>query len=155
MAERGDLAGRGAGHRDEQPAALYRYLPFWLASIFDRIGVVLPIAAIVLSIARYAPPAYSWFIQNRINRCYGELRYLEDELDRAGAEGDRSDFARRLHEIEDRVASLSTPVSYSPRLYTLRAHIELVRSKLNRSGAGTDATRNLPSASLVAGVDGD
>ncbi len=93
----------------EGPSLLYRYMPFWLASIFDRIGVVLPIAALVLSIARYAPPAYSWFIQNRINRCYGELRYLEDELDRAGAEGDRSDFARRLRDIEDRVASLSTP----------------------------------------------
>jgi len=137
----------------EGPSLLYRYLPFWLASMLERIGVVLPIAAIVLSIARYAPPLYAWFVQNRINRCYGELRYLEDELERASSEGDPAECALRLRDIEARVTSLSAPVSYSPRLYTLRAHIQLVRSKLEASPASALSPRGAGS-NLVAGVDG-
>jgi TRAP transporter TAXI family solute receptor len=116
----------------EGPPLLYRYLPFWLAAILERIGVVLPIAALVLSIARYAPPLYAWFMMNRINRSYGELRYLEDEIGRMPA-GDADDLARRLSDIEARVTRFSAPVSYSPRLYDLRAHIQLVRAKLQAS----------------------
>ncbi len=113
----------------EGPSLLYRHLPFWLASILDRIGVVLPAIAVVLSIARYAPPAYDWLIQNRINRCYGELRYLEDELDRAPPGADVAPFTARLDAIEARAAALA-PVSASPRVYTLKSHVQLVRDKL-------------------------
>lgn len=136
----------------EGPSLLYRHLPFWLASLLDQIGVVLPIAAIVLSIARYAPPLYDWFVQNRINRCYGELRYLEDELERASGKGDPAEFERRLGEVEALVGGLSTPVSYSARLYTLRAHIQLVRDKLEASRPGAGPARD-SAARLAAGVD--
>ena len=136
----------------EGPSLLYRYLPFWLAALLDRIGVVLPVAALVLSVARYAPPLYAWFVQSRINRCYGELRYLEDELERSRSETDPAELERRLRDIEDRVASLSTPVSYSPRLYTLRAHIQLVRAKLEGPAAAGAARE--AGAALVAGGDG-
>ncbi len=112
------------------PSWLYRYLPFWLASILDRIGVVLPAIAIVLSVGRYASPAYAWIVQNRINRFYGELRYLEDELERAPAEADPESFARRLDAIEERVGRLSAPVSASDRLYTLKSHVQFVRDRL-------------------------
>lgn len=123
----------------EGPSLLYRHLPFWLASILDRIGVVLPAIALVLSIARYAPPALDWVVRNRINRCYGELRYLEDELDRAPAGADVAPLAARLEAIEARVAGLSAPVSASDRIYTLKSHVLLVRDKLaarSRSTAG-------------------
>jgi TRAP transporter TAXI family solute receptor len=123
----------------EGPSLLYRHLPFWLASILDRIGVVLPAIALVLSIARYAPPALDWLVRNRINRCYGELRYLEDELDRAPAGADVAPFAARLAAMEARVAGLSAPLSASDRIYTLKSHVLFVRDKLaarSRAAAG-------------------
>jgi TRAP-type uncharacterized transport system substrate-binding protein len=120
------------------PSLLYRYLPFWWASLLARIAYLLPAAAVLLSVARYAPPFLSWLVHTRINRHYGELRYLEDELDHAGADADALDFARRLDAIEEHAARLSTPVSFSPRLYTLRAHVALVRRKIEeRLGGGS------------------
>jgi TRAP transporter TAXI family solute receptor len=126
-----DLPVHDAARRyyKEGPSGLYRYLPFWLASILDRIGVVLPVVIFVLSISRYAPPLYRWLVQNRINRFYGELRYLEDELDRARAETDVEALVRRLDAIEAGVARLSAPVSYAERLYTLRSHVQMVRDR--------------------------
>ena len=118
----------------EGPSWLYRQLPFWLASILDRIGVVLPVVIFVLSIARYAPPVYRWLVQSRINRFYGELRYLEDELDRTPEGSDTGVMIGRLDAIEEGVSRLSAPVSYAERLYTLRSHVQFVRDKMAKRG---------------------
>jgi hypothetical protein len=126
------LDGDAKTYLERGPSMLHRYLPFWAATLFLRIALVLPALAIVFSVVRYAPSAYSWYVRSRIFKWYGELRYLEDELDRAGPGADLEDFVRRLDVIETSVSRLSTPVVYTDRLYTLRSHIIIVREKLER-----------------------
>jgi TRAP-type uncharacterized transport system substrate-binding protein len=47
----------------------YRYLPFWLASLFDRaLVVMLPALLVIIPIIRYIPEIYNWNIRRRINR---------------------------------------------------------------------------------------
>src|SRR6185503_1922581 len=57
---------------------LYRYLPFWLASLADRTWVVVvPLLVLLIPGLRIVPTVYDWRIRTRIYRRYGELMALE------------------------------------------------------------------------------
>ena len=63
------------------PPFLQRYLPFWVAVLFDRLIVLLvPIIALLIPLLKIAPSLYSWRVRSKVYRCYGELRFLEDDL---------------------------------------------------------------------------
>jgi TRAP transporter TAXI family solute receptor len=116
----------------EGPSLLHRWLPFAVATIVRRLYFILPAAALLLSILKYAPQVYAWWMSQRIYRWYGQLRTIEDELDRAGPDADVSAYVPRVERLDDLVLHLSTPLGYSDRVYTLREHINLVRNKLER-----------------------
>lgn len=116
------------------PSFMNRYLPFWLAVWADRLLVMLiPLVAVLLPVMRLAPAVYAWRIKSRIYRWYGRLKQLEYELDLEGSQLDKGQVLDRLDEIEHGVSHIRTPLAFSENLYNLRAHIELVRSKLNKS----------------------
>lgn len=116
------------------PSFMNRYLPFWLAVWADRLLVMLiPLVAVLLPVMRLAPAVYAWRIKSRIYRWYGRLKQLEYELDLEGSQLDKGQALGRLDEIEHGVSHIRTPLAFSENLYNLRAHIELVRSKLNKS----------------------
>ena len=57
---------------------VYRHLPFWLASLVDRILVIIvPLAVLLIPAMKLAPWLYRWRISQRIYRRYGELMALE------------------------------------------------------------------------------
>ena len=73
-------------------------------------------------------------MRSRVYRWYGELKFLEAEIDQgtAGAH-DRAAIAAflgRLDRIEERAARRKLPLAFSNELYTLREHIALVRRRL-------------------------
>lgn len=111
---------------------LYKKLPFWLASLLDRvIVVILPLLVIVVPATRIAPSLYRWRVRSRIYRWYGALMSIEREMMR----GDRSPESRqaigkRLDEIEHAVDELRTPLSFADQLYVLRDHVASVRRRL-------------------------
>ena len=113
---------------------LQRYLPFWLATFIDRMLVMLiPLVALVLPLVKLAPVLYGWRIRSRIFRCYGELKFLEMEIEADAARHGTHEWLERLERI-DRVAQvIHTPKAFMDQLYTLRGHIDLVRSKLERA----------------------
>lgn len=116
------------------PSFMNRYLPFWLAVWADRLLVMLiPLVAVLLPVMRLAPAVYAWRIKSRIYRWYGRLKQLEYELDLEGSQLDKGQAMDRLDEIEHGVSHIRTPLAFSENLYNLRAHIELVRGKLNKS----------------------
>src|SRR3954452_16849217 len=52
----------------------YKHLPFWLASLVDRIVVVLvPLAVLLIPGAKVVPLLYRWRMNQRIYRRYAEL----------------------------------------------------------------------------------
>ena len=135
------------------PPFLQRYLPFWLANLIERMGVIIvPILALLIPLSRILPPLYTWRVRSRVYRWYGQLREVEHDVDSASLTGpqsppdatgsDRSLAARRgrqlarLSDIESRVNHLVVPLSYADELYTLKLHIDRVRSKLVGQGAG-------------------
>ena len=112
----------------------YRYLPFWLASLFNRLIVLLvPIFVVVIPSLKYLPQLYRWRINSRIYKRYGEIMALERETLRPMSDERRSELLDRLREIENAVIKRRTPGAYAEQLYLLRQHIGFVRDNLARN----------------------
>lgn len=112
---------------------LQRYLPFWAATLVDRMMVlILPIIAILFPVFRLAPMAYGWRVRSRIYRQYGELKFIEAELQETPNLHSREEWLHMLDAIEKDANLLPTPLAFADMLYTLREHIALVRKQVWR-----------------------
>ena len=115
------------------PPFLQRYLPFWAASLIDRLKVmILPLVALILPLTKVLPPTYRWRIRSRIYRWYDELHELDVRAwESASVEVINATIAS-LDAMEHDVRLVEVPLSYSEELYNLRLHIELLREQLRR-----------------------
>ena len=127
-------------YRNGQPF-LQRYLPFWLAAFASRLLVLLiPILGVAYPLFRLAPAIYGWSMRRRILRLYGELKFIEAELD-LGPAVDPELVSRQLDGFENRVNRMRVPNAFSQMLYTLKQHIALVRQRIVSSRPkGSSAT---------------
>jgi hypothetical protein len=124
------------------PPVLQRYLPFWVATLIDRLAVSLVVLVpILLPLMRFAPPIYNWRVRRRINYWYGELKRLEATARRAATGEQRAAKLAELDHIEQAVDNIPVPLGFADRLYELRQHVELTRRRLQavRSHAPTAA----------------
>ncbi len=137
-----DLSAEAARYYKSGPPFLQRYLPFWIAVLVDRLFVlVLPIIILLLPLLKLAPSIYNWRVRSKIFRCYGDLKFLENELRHAYDPARRAEYRARLDHIEDDAYTRNIPLSFSDLFYTLREHINLVRAELaaleNKTESGT------------------
>jgi TRAP transporter TAXI family solute receptor len=140
------VAREAAKYYRDGPPFLQRYLSFWLANLFDRLWVVVvALAALVIPLSKIVPPLYVWRIRSRVYRWYGQLRAVEQALEKGlemSAAPEQQDQVRvellqRLDDIEARVNHISIPLSYADALYGLRSHINFVRQRV-RAGARSE-----------------
>jgi len=118
---------------------VYRHLPFWLASLFSRIVVVIvPLVVVLVPGLRFLPQLYRWRIARRIHRRYAELMAVERQALGTLTEERRSALLERLRQIERSVISHPTPGSFADQVFILREHIQFVRQNLG--GAAELAT---------------
>ena len=116
---------------------LYRYLPFWVASLFDRTMVVLvPIVVLLIPGVKLVPAIYRWRIRMRIYKRYGELMGLERDILARPTPGQQAELGKRLDEIEKRVNGGKMPLPFADQFYVLREHINFVRRRLEASAGG-------------------
>ena len=110
---------------------LQGYLPFWVATLVEKaLVVLLPLAALLFPVFKFLPQSYDWIMQLRIRRLYDEIRSIESEMEVQGTEIDRSALNAKLNLIDQRANHLQLPNVYASSLYTLRSHIDLVRTRL-------------------------
>ena len=115
------------------PPFLQRYLPFWLAVLVDRLFVmILPLVVLSLPLLKFAPAIYSWRVRSKIFRCYGDLKFLENDLRQHYDPARCQEYVDRLDSVEHDASTLNIPLAFSDLLYTLREHINLVRKELLR-----------------------
>ena len=111
------------------PPLLQRYLPFWLANLIDRMWVVLiTIIAVVIPLSRVVPPLYQLRVRRRIFRWYRQLRDIENRLSDGKEVVD--EMLEDLDKLDDRISRIAVPLSHSEELYNMRAHIALVRRRM-------------------------
>jgi TRAP-type uncharacterized transport system substrate-binding protein len=111
---------------------LYRVLPFWLASLADRLIVLLvPIIVVLIPGLRIVPSLYAWRVKSRIYRWYGALIALERASMADTSPAERRALVRRLDTIEESVNGMKMPLAYAEQFYVLREHIGFVRARLS------------------------
>jgi hypothetical protein len=99
--------------------------------LVEKVLVVLvPLAALLFPVFRFLPQSYDWMMQRKIRRLYDEIRLIESEMETQGTEIDRSALSAKLDLIDQRAHHLHLPNVYASSLYTLRSHIDLVRTRL-------------------------
>lgn len=109
---------------------LYRSLPFWLASLVDRLlVVVVPVVVLLIPGLKLVPALYSWRIRSRIYRWYGILIGLERSMLAEPSSEEREELLRRLETIEAEVNRMKLPLAYAEQFYVLRDHIRFVRDR--------------------------
>ena len=120
---------------DSGPPFLRRTLPFWAATLIDRLALMLlPLVAVIIPLMRIMPPLYRWRVRRRVYRWYKELRKIERDT-RAGVQDqDLADYHSQLDRIDDEVRKVKIPWAYAEELYQLRLHIRYVREGLGSKG---------------------
>jgi hypothetical protein len=114
---------------------LYRYLPFWLASLLNRILVVfLPMLIVLVPAVRSVPAVFKWIGHLRIRRRYRALLRLEKKYMNEKNPQQLQDLLDQFKEIEDEVRRMKVSAALADQFYSLRSHIDYVR-KLMSGGA--------------------
>jgi len=115
------------------PPFLHNYLPFWVAELIGKLIILLiPILGVLYPMMRLLPVLYDWTVRRKISRLYGELRFLEEELEALGGKNVAGKIAAQLEQLEQQANRLKVPIAYASMLYMLRHHIDLVRTSLKR-----------------------
>ena len=117
-------------HKTGRPF-LQRYLPFWAAVfLWGLMLFLIPVVGAFYPLFRVAPALYGWGMRRRIFRLYGELKFLERDLDRSDPAESAGDLVDHLDRLEERANHLQVPLAYTNLLYNLRRDIRLVKEKL-------------------------
>ena len=141
------LSDEADRHFRRGPPFLMRYLPFWAATLVDRMWVMLlPLLGLAIPLFKLIPPAYKWQIRRRFLRLYTELESLDPNVTPLANENDLKRRNERINWLEGQAAITYVPREYKDALYKLRRDIDLVRRQLVASSAdlpsGTQSTRN-------------
>ncbi|GFO55311.1 C4-dicarboxylate ABC transporter substrate-binding protein [Geomonas sp. Red276] len=108
----------------------YKWLPFWLASLVDRmVVVVVPVLVLLIPGVKLLPAIYNWRIRSRIYRWYGALIALERTILDNPTPEERTQLLRKLDEIEVQVNRMKVPLAFAEQFYVLRDHIQFVAQR--------------------------
>jgi uncharacterized protein len=119
------------------PAFLQRYLPFWVATFFSRMKIMLlPLIALLYPLFKLMPPIYRWKMRSRIYRWYSELEAVDPEMKKEDLTENLEKYLSVLDNLEKKVSNISVPLAFSEELYSLRLHIDMLRNKLYKVREG-------------------
>ena len=112
---------------------LYRYLPFWLASLVERrLLILLPFMALLIGLLQALPRMVEARIKRRLVVWYSELKALEDEIWR-NPQPTRDQVSRWRDEIEGidlHASQIRIPRRYFQDVYSLKQAIGVVRYRI-------------------------
>jgi len=121
------------------PPFYKRWLPFWLANLVQRMGLVIGgLLVLLLPLSRVIPPLYQWRVRRRVFRWYAQLREIEERAD-AEPPAERSAALDRLDDLDRKVNRVAVPLSYADELYSLRNNIHAARNRILARAAAANA----------------
>lgn len=126
-----DLHKDAVHYYDKGLPILQRYLPFRIASLADRyIILLIPLIVVMIPLLKAVGPIYQWRIRARIYRWYKYLREIDRKLHAGSLPDELDNEIARLEHLEDELASVDVPLSYSNQLYELHLHVRYVIERL-------------------------
>jgi TRAP-type uncharacterized transport system substrate-binding protein len=119
---------------------LQRYLPFWLAVLAEEMLVLLiPLLGLSYPLVKGLLFIYEWGMQRRIFSIYGELYWLESQMDQYGNQPVPQDLLLRFQTLEERGRRVRVAAKYMPMLFHLREILVSVRSRVDARAKKTPA----------------
>jgi TRAP transporter TAXI family solute receptor len=116
------------------PPFLQNHMPFWAASLIDRLKVMLlPLLVLLVPLLKILPPTYRWRVRSKIYRWYKELQAIESRFRESESGKSRGATLDDLCQIEKEIARVNVPLSYADELYNLRLHIKIARERIEAS----------------------
>ena len=113
------------------PPLLQQFLPFWAATLIDRLKVLLlPLLALLLPLSKILPPTYRWSVRKKIYNWYEELQQVDQSASEIPTEKNLELCLARLDKIETEVREVEVPLGYAHELYILRQHIDLLARQI-------------------------
>jgi TRAP transporter TAXI family solute receptor len=113
------------------PPVLQRIMPFWLASLIDRMKLMLiPLIVLLMPLFRVAPPLVRWRTRRKIYLWYVTLRQIDQKAIQGMSAADARQSLEGLRVLEQQIAHIGVPLSYMEEYYNLRLHLHLVRSRV-------------------------
>ncbi|MEE9333495.1 MAG: TAXI family TRAP transporter solute-binding subunit [Granulosicoccaceae bacterium] len=111
---------------------LQRYLPFWAATLLDRLKVMLvPLLALLIPLFKILPPTYRWTVRKKIYKWYDEIQIIDQSANELATEDNLELCLANLDKIEDEVRTVEVPLGYAHELYVLRQHIDLLARQIS------------------------
>ncbi|HJT25460.1 MAG TPA: TAXI family TRAP transporter solute-binding subunit [bacterium] len=112
---------------------LQRYMPFWLAALVEQLIVlIIPVLGIMYPVGKGLASLYGWGMQRKIYLIYGELYFLESEIDKLGNKAPTKEILDRMTHLEQRANRVRVASNYMPMLYNLKETLAYVRGRLDR-----------------------
>lgn len=117
---------------------LQRYVPFWLATLIDRLLVSLVVLVpLLVPLSKIGPQVYRWSVRRRLLHWYGILKELEASTKAGASPEERAKQLAELDRIDAAVDDIPIPLGFADQHYELRQHIDTVRNRLTaRLGRG-------------------
>lgn len=113
------------------PPVLQRILPFWLASLVDRMKLmVIPLLVLLMPLFRVTPPLVRWRTRRKIYLWYVTLRQIDQRAIHGMSTAEAQESLDGLKVLEQQIAQVGVPLSYMEEYYNLRLHLNLVRSRV-------------------------
>lgn len=108
-------------------------LPYRLAQWTELLlYAVLPVLLLSGFLLAWIPRLFDWRISAAMQNFYGELKFLETDIEKTVTEDPMSlrRLLAQLDNIEKQVTQLDLPAEFSERWYTLREHLAAARERL-------------------------
>jgi TRAP-type uncharacterized transport system substrate-binding protein len=128
------------------PSLLNRYLPFWVTNYVKRgIALLVALIAIIIPMFSYGPDLYRWLVQYRMRPLYRRLRVIETTLQTATSAPEIAALEGEVESLDRAIHGLGAPVKHSDLYFTLKSHLNLVRTRIGlrhteMRGKGTAAS---------------
>ena len=129
--------------------AKHRWIPFaWAAWIDENMGAIvlalLPALGLLIPLTRLIPAIFRWTVRRRLLYWYRRLQSLEQRLDFEERVSRTGRSTPEIERIDSAVSRIKVPLAYSDQYYDLRAHIDLVRQRLEARVASIGAAGGPP-----------
>ncbi|WP_424192276.1 TAXI family TRAP transporter solute-binding subunit [Ampullimonas aquatilis] len=117
-------------YKDGKPF-IYRYLPYWAANLLVRLFVLLlPLAAIIFTLADWLPRLQGIYIRHRLFRHYRAIRDIEKRIKAAPDQVTAQALLGELDQVEQQISQMRIPNGFASLQFDVRDHIAFVRGRL-------------------------
>jgi uncharacterized protein len=107
---------------------------YWAQWVYRLLFIGLPLALLAWLLSRLLPGYLRWLMESAINRWYGELKYIENDLKSSKPGGlEIARFRGRLRDIDSQVSRFEAPHSFMQRMFVLKKHVQFVQNQLQSS----------------------